>query len=91
MKYSRPRSVARHFRRPVIYFFSLVAAQCIAPDFANQLITDAQSASSPAGLSKKQKLANPLNELLDEAQHDIDTNSFEAAIPPLQRARMLCR
>ncbi len=35
--------------------------------------------------SKSQKLVNPLNELLDEAQKDIDKNDFEAAIAPLQK------
>ena len=35
--------------------------------------------------SQKQKLSNPLNDLLDEAQHAIDKNDFEAAIPPLQK------
>jgi Flp pilus assembly protein TadD len=35
--------------------------------------------------SRTQKLANPLNDLLDEAQHDIDNNQFEAALVPLQK------
>jgi Tfp pilus assembly protein PilF len=35
--------------------------------------------------SKSQKLANPLNDLLNEAQQDIDTGRFEAAIAPLQK------
>jgi tetratricopeptide (TPR) repeat protein len=35
--------------------------------------------------SRTQKLANPLNDLLDEAQHDIDANQFEAAVAPLQK------
>jgi Flp pilus assembly protein TadD len=35
--------------------------------------------------SKAQKLRNPLNDLLDEAQADLDKNDFEAAIPPLQK------
>src|SRR6266581_4327736 len=41
--------------------------------------------AKPTGQSKTQKLANPLNDLLDEAQHDIDQNQFEAAITPLQK------
>jgi len=45
----------------------------------------AQSSSAPAGQSKSMKLANPLNELLDEAKRDIDKNNFEAAIAPLQK------
>jgi Flp pilus assembly protein TadD len=85
MKYSRSRSVAPLFRHPVICFLFLVGAQGIASDLANQLIARAQSASSQQPPAKKQILANPLNELLNEAQHDIDTDSFEAAIPPLQK------
>src|SRR5208282_2061320 len=50
--------------------------------------TSAQSASqqkSSQPQTRTQKLANPLNDLLDEAQHDIDTNQFEAALVPLQK------
>jgi tetratricopeptide (TPR) repeat protein len=32
-----------------------------------------------------QKLTNPLNDLLDEAQRDMDKNDFEAAVAPLQK------
>jgi Flp pilus assembly protein TadD len=38
---------------------------------------------APAGST--QKLRNPLNDLLDEAQAALDKNDFAAAIPPLQR------
>src|SRR5437763_11571626 len=41
--------------------------------------------AKPAGQTKTQKLANPLNDLLDEAQRDIDQKQFEAAITPLQK------
>lgn len=43
------------------------------------------SKTKPPGQSTTQKLANPLNDLLDEAQRDIDQNQFEAAIAPLQK------
>jgi tetratricopeptide (TPR) repeat protein len=36
-------------------------------------------------ITKKQKIANPLNELLDEAQREIDKRDFVAAIDPLQK------
>src|SRR5260370_1715424 len=55
-------------------------AQHAAPLLGNQ-----SSNSKPAGQSKTQKLANPLNDLLDEAQRDIDEKQFEAAIRPLQK------
>ncbi|HEY2118549.1 MAG TPA: tetratricopeptide repeat protein [Candidatus Acidoferrum sp.] len=42
-------------------------------------------AQQPAAESKAQKLRNPLNDLLDEAQADLDKNNFEGAIQPLQK------
>jgi protein O-GlcNAc transferase len=44
-----------------------------------------QSMPSRSGQSRSQKVSNPLNDLLDEAQHDIDKNDFQAAIAPLQK------
>jgi superkiller protein 3 len=35
--------------------------------------------------SRTQKLSNPLNDLLKDAQRDIDAGNFEAAIAPLQK------
>ena len=37
------------------------------------------------GKGTKQRVANPLNDLLDEARQDIDKQDFEAAIVPLQK------
>ena len=45
----------------------------------------ASSKSAPAGQTKTEKLVNPLNDLLDEAQRDIDQKQFEAALAPLQK------
>jgi tetratricopeptide (TPR) repeat protein len=42
----------------------------------------AQSQQAPAS---KQRLRNPLNDLLDEAQAALDKNDYNAAIPPLQK------
>jgi protein O-GlcNAc transferase len=84
MKSARARSVAGNFMHPVICFLVLAAAQWVVADLGVALFARAQSSSSQPGASK-QKLANPLNDLLDEAQHDIDADSFEAAIPPLQK------
>ena len=64
-----------------------VVAQYAAPLQGNQLTARAQSASKPkpAAQSKSQRVANPLNDLLEEAQRDIDKSNFEAAIAPLQK------
>jgi Flp pilus assembly protein TadD len=60
------------------------AAGCVL--FGNQSSPSAQSAKPKSALqSKTQKVANPLNDLLDEAQRDIDNKNFEAAIAPLQK------
>ena len=58
-----------------------------APLQSNQSSANAQSSSRPKAdaRSKSQKVANPLNDLLEEAQRDIDKNNFEAAIAPLQK------
>jgi Flp pilus assembly protein TadD len=60
---------------------SLLIVYLVAAQFAAY----AQSPSTSAGQSKSMKVANPLNELLDEAKRDIDRNDFEAAIAPLQK------
>ena len=43
-----------------------------------------QSPTKQPTQSQPRKVANPLNDLLDEAQRNIDSNNFEAAIAPLQ-------
>jgi len=66
---------------------ALVGAQHAASLLGNQSSPSSQSASKPkpAPQSRSQKVANPLNDLLDEAQRDIDNHNFEAAIGPLQK------
>jgi Flp pilus assembly protein TadD len=50
------------------------------------LRVDAQVAQRAQGeKGTKQKVANPLNDLLDEARRDIDQQDFQAAIAPLQK------
>jgi Flp pilus assembly protein TadD len=77
----RSRSAARSLARLAVF---LVGAQSIAPHLGNRQNVQAQSVSPHPSQSKSQKLSNPLNDLLDEAQHDIDANNFEAALSPLQ-------
>jgi tetratricopeptide (TPR) repeat protein len=55
------------------------------PSSSNASTPPPQSSSKQSPQTRTQKLANPLNDLLDEAQHDIDTNQFEAALTPLQK------
>src|SRR6266403_5141098 len=64
----------------------VVVAQLASPLLGYQSSLGAQSSKpKPALQSKSQKLTNPLNDLLDEAQRDIDKNNFESAIVPLQK------
>jgi Flp pilus assembly protein TadD len=44
-----------------------------------------QNPSKKPSQAKAQKVQNPLNDLLDEAQAALDKNNFESAIPPLQK------
>jgi protein O-GlcNAc transferase len=48
-------------------------------------VTPGQTPSAKPAPTKTQKVPNPLNDLLDEAQADINKNDFAAAIAPLQK------
>lgn len=83
MKLADFRSIAI---RTLLCGVCLVVAEHAAPLLGNQSSPDAQSTKpKPAAQSKSQEVANPLNDLLEEAQRDIDQSDFEAAIAPLQK------
>ena len=83
MKLADFRSIAI---RILLCGLCIVVAQHAAPLLGNQSSPNAQSTKpKPAVQSKVQKVANPLNDLLEEAQRDIDQSNFEAAIAPLQK------
>jgi tetratricopeptide (TPR) repeat protein len=84
MTYSHRCSTAPRTVRYVLCGILLHGAHSLAPLQQNQVSAWAQS-SSKGTLTKRQKLANPLNDLLDEARRDIDENNFEAAISPLEK------
>jgi tetratricopeptide (TPR) repeat protein len=73
------------FCRCAAFALVVVGARYIVsfPSYAST--TPANSAPEQSSQSRTQKLSNPLNDLLNEAQHDIDNNQFEAAIVPLQK------
>jgi Tfp pilus assembly protein PilF len=48
-------------------------------------VVDDPEKPNPPTQTKAQKVANPLNDLLEEAQGDIDKNNFESAIAPLEK------
>ena len=56
-------------------FYSLTTALCVV----------AQNQQGKLGQQKTQKLANPLNDLLNDAQAALDKNDFAAAVSPLQK------
>jgi superkiller protein 3 len=71
----------RYFRSYLLGAVFFVEAQHAAPHLGNPFASQAQSSRE----SQSQKLKNPLNDLLEEAQAAIDKNNFEAAILPLQK------
>src|SRR5258708_4632623 len=87
MKLAHLRSIAMRTLLSVLCGVFFVGAQHAAPLLGNQVTSRDQSPSKPkaAVQSKSQRVANPLNDLLEEAQRDIDKNNFEAAIAPLQK------
>ncbi|HEV1994706.1 MAG TPA: tetratricopeptide repeat protein [Candidatus Acidoferrum sp.] len=83
MKLTHLRSIAIGL---LLCGFCVGGAQHAAPLQSNQSPANAQSSRpKPAAQAKSQKVANPLNDLLEEAQRDIDKNNFEVAIAPLQK------
>lgn len=73
--------------RPVKIVFALALVQLFSPMSSRTATSRSQDPPKQKSVlsSKSQKVANPLNDLLDEARRDIDNNDFEAAIVPLQK------
>jgi Flp pilus assembly protein TadD len=73
--------------RAAPFFVGVAFAAQAAPCFRGQLAPSARSASAAKQQtqSRQQKVSNPLNDLLDEAQRNIDASNFEAALTPLQK------
>ncbi len=81
-------NLASFARRIAAIAILILGARHAVPVFAGTSALSLQSSSqqkSTPSQTRTQKLANPLNDLLDEAQHDIDTSQFEAALTPLQK------
>src|ERR1700683_3171782 len=78
----------RSFCRLAAVAMTIVPARHAVPAPCSASMSPVESLpqqKSTQSQTRTQKLANPLNDLLDEAQHDIDTNQFEAALVPLQK------
>jgi superkiller protein 3 len=60
-------------------------AQILAQNSSNKTQGEFQGTQGTVAGSRRQKLANPLNDLLEEAQRDIEKKEFAAAIDPLQK------
>jgi Flp pilus assembly protein TadD len=71
----------KRLQRRVPFAFLVILAS-VLPVAAFQ---QAQNPSSKSSQTKVQKVQNPLNDLLDEAQAALDKNNFEGAITPLQK------
>ncbi len=73
------------FSRSAALILAFAGARYIVPSWMYASSRSSNSASSQSAQSRAQTLSNPLNDLLKEAQHDIDNSQFEAAITPLQK------
>src|SRR6058998_2393243 len=80
-----------HFRLNAMQIFICASIILLGAQHAASLLGKQSSPSPPSSKSKSpvqtktQKVANPLNDLLEEAQRDIDNKNFESAIAPLQK------
>jgi Flp pilus assembly protein TadD len=87
MKHSRYRPITAGTVRSATLGIFFAGAQLAGLVQSARFIALAQDApkQKAGATTKSQKVANPLNDLLDEARKDIDKNEFEAAISPLQK------
>ena len=66
----------------VLLFGAQGAARLLSREIPRQAPSSQAVGEKP---TKTQRVANPLNDLLDEAQRAVDANQFEAALAPLQK------
>jgi len=87
MMHSGVRKAGFFASRPAKIVLALALVPLAAPMLSSTVTARAQDSSKQksSGTSKSQKVANPLNDLLDQARSDIDKDDFEAAIAPLQK------
>ena len=65
---------------------TLLLATALCVSCALPLLGQAQQNNAPkSSPATQQRLRNPLNDLLDEAQVALDKNDYQAAVPPLQK------
>jgi Flp pilus assembly protein TadD len=70
---------------PFFLIIAFVTQATLCNCSAAVLVAQSDSKAKRDAQARQQKIANPLNDLLDEAQRDIDANDFEAAVAPLQK------
>ena len=75
----------KRFRFCTMAAIVLVMGQHAVPQRNFFCVAQVPAPASRSAHSKSQKISNPLNDLLDEAQQAIEKNNFEGAIPPLQK------
>jgi Tfp pilus assembly protein PilF len=86
MTFRRSPSLLPASRRRRFAFLVFAIANGLFLSNRSHAAAPAQAATGAhAGKPKSTKVANPLNDLLNDAQHAIDTSNFEGAIPPLQK------
>jgi len=68
-------------RAPYLFFL----AGLLIPVAAQPVQAQQPASGSKSTSTSTQKIRNPLNDLLDEAQSALDKNDYNAAIPPLQK------
>src|SRR5271168_3179929 len=74
------------FAASLIVSFLVLAIWCVSPGIFSEAAARPQNpAPSRNSQTRTEKIVNPLNDLLDEAQRDIDKKDFAAAIEPLRK------
>jgi Flp pilus assembly protein TadD len=75
----------KRLKRQMATAFLVLLSSILPSALSATKFQQSQNPPSKPPQGKAQKVQNPLNDLLDEAQAALDKNNFEAAIAPLQK------
>jgi Flp pilus assembly protein TadD len=75
----------KRLQRKIPLAFLVLFSSVLPAAFPVSKFQQIQNPSGKSAPARAQKVQNPLNDLLDEAQAALDKNNFDAAIAPLQK------
>jgi len=85
MKHFQLRAGVISHAAPFLLIIAFATQAALCDCSAAAMLAQSDPKAKRETQARQQKIGNPLNDLLDEAQRNIDANNFEAAVAPLQK------